>query len=234
MKHTLAVVGLGAMVVLLACTGRAFAEQAASYPKMAPIAQYLSPSLADEIALARSAAPPSVAKDAEVLVFGEKGYETAATGSNGFVCLVVRAWANNFDSADFWNPRVRAPHCFNAAAVRTVLPTYLRRTKWALSGASRDQIREQTNKALTAHEIVPPETGAMAFMLGKDGYLGDNVHGHWHPHVMFYLPRTPGATWGANAQGSPIFADAEALEPVTVFFVPVGRWSDGTSDDMAH
>jgi hypothetical protein len=51
---------------------------------------------------------------------------------------------------------------------------------------------------------------------------------------MFYLPRTPPGTWGANAQGSPIFADAGGLEPVTVFFVPVGRWSDGTSDDMPH
>jgi len=219
---------------LLGCAGRAFAAQSAPYPNMAPIAEYLAPSRADEIALARSAAPPSVANDAEVLVLGAKGYETAAKGNNGFVCAVVRAWANNFDSADFWNPHVRAPHCFNAAAVRTVLPTYLRRTKLALSGASRDQIREQTNSALAAHEIPPPETGAMAYMLSKDGYLGDNVHGHWHPHVMLYLPRTPPATWGANARGSPIFADADGLEPVTVFFVPVGRWSDGTADDMPH
>jgi hypothetical protein len=34
---------------------------------------------------------------------------------------------------DFWNPKFRAPICFNPAAARTVLPAYLERTKWALA-----------------------------------------------------------------------------------------------------
>jgi hypothetical protein len=234
MNPRLAVVGMGVTVLLAGYGGRAAAGDATAYPGMAPVAQYLAPSRDDEIALARSAAPPSVAADSEILTLGAKGYDTAIKGGNGFVCVVLRAWANNFDSSDFWNPRVRAPHCFNAAAVRTVLPTYLRRTEWALSGMSREQMRERTRAALAGHEIQPPETGSMAYMLGKGGYLGDDVHGHWHPHLMLYLPRTAPAAWGANSKGSPLFADASGLEPVTVFFVPVAHWSDGTPDDMSH
>jgi hypothetical protein len=93
---------------------------------MAPLAQYLSPSREDEVA----AAPPSIAKDAEILVLGPKGYETAVKGSNGFVCLVDRPWDNNFDSPDFWNPKFRAPECFNRPAARSFLPAYLKRTEW--------------------------------------------------------------------------------------------------------
>ena len=36
------------------------------YPHMAPLAQYLSPNKADEIALARTAAPPTLSQDAEI------------------------------------------------------------------------------------------------------------------------------------------------------------------------
>jgi hypothetical protein len=44
-----------------------------------------------EIALARSAAPDAISRDAEVLVLGRNGYQTAVTGKNGFVCVVERS-----------------------------------------------------------------------------------------------------------------------------------------------
>src|ERR1700745_1358584 len=130
---------IGMIALCLAgARGAAAAETgAAASPSMAPLAQYLSPSRADEITLTRSAAPPAISQDAEILVLTPKGYESATKGKNGFVCIVVRSWANNFDNADFWNPKLRAPHCFNAAAARSVLPTYLKRTAWALSGVSQ-------------------------------------------------------------------------------------------------
>jgi hypothetical protein len=54
--------------------------------------------------------------------------------------------------------------------------------------------------------------------------------GHWHPHVMFFLPRAEPATWGANVDGSPIIAaPASSVEPYTVFMSLVPRWSDETS-----
>ena len=42
----------------------------ATYPSMAPVDQYLIEDRSSEIALARTAAPESIARDAEVLVLG--------------------------------------------------------------------------------------------------------------------------------------------------------------------
>ena len=88
----------------------------APYPVMAPLEQYLIPDEKAEIALARSAAPASISDAAEVMVLRRDGYATAAKGSNGFVCIVERSWGKATDDSEFWNPKVRAPHCFNPAA----------------------------------------------------------------------------------------------------------------------
>src|SRR5271169_4611179 len=85
------------------------ADAATPYPSMAPLDQYLVPDRDAEIALARSAAPPSVSQDATVMVLGRHGYETAVEGKNGFVCLVERAWMSGFQSLEFWNPKNRSP-----------------------------------------------------------------------------------------------------------------------------
>jgi hypothetical protein len=186
---------------------------------------------ADEVALARSAAPTSISGNASVLTLGDHGYETAVKGKNGFVCMVWRSWAAGFDDAEFWNPKLRAPICLNPAAARTVLPAYLERTEWAIAGASKSDMIDRTRAELAANRIATPEPGAMGFMLSKQGYLGDLI-GHWHPHLMFFLAHTNGAAWGANLDGSPIYAAQGDPEPVTTFFVPVTKWSDGTSSVM--
>src|SRR5579862_2766551 len=64
----------------------------APYPVMAPLDQYLISDEKAEIALARSSAPASIADAAEVMVLQRDGYKTAATGTNGFLCLVERSW----------------------------------------------------------------------------------------------------------------------------------------------
>jgi hypothetical protein len=220
------------LVILICAVGSAGADDAkAAYPAMAPLGQYQVASPADEIALARSAAPASIAGDAEVLTLGSHGYETAAKGKNGFVCLVWRSWAAGFDNAEFWNPKLRAPICFNPAAVRTVLPSYLERTHWVLAGVSKSDMVARTKAALAANTFVMPEPGVMAFMLSKQGYLSD-ADGHWHPHLMFFLAHIDGAAWGANLDGSPIYAAQGDPEPVTTFIVPVTKWSDGTPSVM--
>src|SRR5262249_26254548 len=91
----------------------------APYSKMAPLDQYLIPDEKVEIALARSSAPPSISDAADVMVLRRDGYATTVRGSNGFVCIVQRSWAKPTDDAEFWNPRIRAPNCFNPAASRT-------------------------------------------------------------------------------------------------------------------
>ena len=219
--------GLAALALAFGAVSPADAQTAkAAYPAMAPIAQYRM-ATADEIALARSAAPPAISADAEVLTLGAHGYETAVKGKNGFVCIIQRAWADGFEDPEFWNPKPRAPLCFNAAAARSVLPTYLKRTEWVLAGLSKDEIVKRTKAAIANKTIPQPETGAMTYMMSKGGYLNDGA-GHWHPHVMVYLPLTQPAAWGSNVKGGPVIGGGGGDEPGTVFFILVPTWSDGT------
>jgi hypothetical protein len=210
-------------------------QAAPPYATMQPLAQYLTPNRDEEVALARSAAPPSISADAEILVLGSRAYETAVKGKNGFVCFVERSWANRFDAADFWNPRMRAPNCYNAPAVRSVLPPYLKRTEWILAGASKQELIDRTKAALARKELGDPEPGSLSYMMSLHGHLND-ADGHWHPHVMFFVARAAAASWGwgANLPGSPIVAqEGVDDDPVTIFFIPVRRWSDGSPGPAA-
>lgn len=204
-------------------------KPAPSYPTMAPADQYRFAKPQDEAAFARTAAPPSISDHAKVLVLGEKGYQTAVEGDNGFVCFVERSWTAGFDDAVFWDPKIRAPNCFNAAAVRSVLPQYLKRTEWALAGLTREQMIEKTREAFARHQFKMPEAGSFSFMLSKQGNLGDPAGGGpWLPHVMFFVPHGQAKSWGAELEGSPILGtESTPIEP-TVLFIPVRRWSDGT------
>ena len=222
--------GLPSILSLLAFAGLAAAQQEnpTPYPAMAPVEQYRIAGAHDEIALARSAAPPSISADAEVLVLGKRGYEVAVKGNNGFVCFVERSWAAGFDDAEFWNPKLRAPNCFNPPAVRSVLPQYLKRTEWVLAGVSKPQMIDNARTAVADHSFTAPEPGSFSFMLSKQGYLSDQAGGPWLPHVMFFVPHGQAAAWGAGLDASPILgADGRPFEP-TVLFIPVRRWSDGS------
>ena len=201
------------------------------YPSMAPLDQYLMVDRNAEIALAQSAAPPSLSVDATVLVFEKNGYQTAVEGKNGFTCLVERAWMSPFDSPEFWNPKMRGPICYNPAAVRTILPYTVNRTRLVLSGSSKEQMRGNIIAAIAKNELPTPEAGAMSYMMSKAGNLGDS-NGNWRPHLMFHVPKTDGASWGADLAGSPVLFDddhRDVPEPETIFMVPVAHWSDGTA-----
>lgn len=198
------------------------------YPTMAPLDQYLMDRGA-EIALARTAAPAAISRDAKILILGRHSYETAIEGKNGFVCIVERAWMSPFDHPEFWNPKNRSPICYNPAASRSILPYTFKRTELVFAGLSNPQMLERIKAAVANKELPMPEPGAMSYMLSKEQYLNDQV-GHWFPHLMFHIPKTDGATWGANLDGSPVLLDPRELpEPETIFFVPVGRWSDGSA-----
>jgi hypothetical protein len=218
------------LLLPIALASRSYAQSTTptAYPTMAPVASYLIVNRQDEIALARSAAPPSVSSDATVLVLGKSGYETAAKGTNGFVCFVERSWTAPFSDPEFWNPKERAPNCFNANAVRSVLAQYVERTEWVLAGLSKEQIIEKAQAAFANHHFTDPEAGSFSFMLSKQAYVNDDAGGAWLPHVMFFVPHGQAAAWAAGVDGSPIYGtDGAPYEP-TVLFVPVRRWSDGS------
>lgn len=222
----IAIIGFALLAVLGAANPAMAHDGMNPYPNMAPLAQYLMTDQAAEIALARSAVPASIARDAGVLVLGPHGFETAVKGMNGFVCMVARSWTSAPD-ADFWNPKVRVPMCFNAAAVRSYLPNYIKKTDLILAGRTKAQMGEAIVAAIGKGQLPPMESGAMCYMLSKDGYGGDSVP-HWPPHLMFYFPQTEDAAWGANLPGSPVEAYTDRAEHMTSFVVVVQRWSDGT------
>ena len=225
------------MLSILLLAGAARAE--GRYPAMARAERYRMADAKAEIALARTAAPPSISAAATVMVLGRRGYETAVKGSNGFVCFIERSWTAGLDDPVFWDPNIRAPNCFNPPAVRTVLPMYLQRTQWVLAGLGKAEITARTRAAVAAHRIVPPAPGAFSFMLSKQGNLGDPANGGpWLPHVMFFIPHGQAAAWGAGLEASPVIgSESRAFEP-TVLYIPVRRWSDGSpapaASDLSH
>ena len=135
-----------------------------------------------------------------------------------------------FDSPEFWNPKLRGPVCYNPAATHSILPITRYRTKLAQSGVPKSRMFDEIRAAIARKELPAPEPGAMSFMMSKDGYLGDDV-GHWHSHLMFYIPGTDMSGWGANLPGSPVAVDdehREIPEQQVIFLVPVSHWSDGS------
>jgi hypothetical protein len=221
-----------ALLLVLGTAYQAVAQAATTpsttspYAKMAPVDQYLMADRAAEIALARSAAPESIAHDAEVQVLGRHGFETAVKGTNGFVCIVGRGWTSAPDS-EFWNPKVRVPMCVNAPAARSYLLRIAKETEWGLAGRTQAQMTESITAALARKELPPMESGAMCYMMGKQGYGGDSAP-HWPSHLMFFYSDIDPAIWGANLPGSPVVGMSDPVEHLTQFVIPVQRWSDGT------
>jgi hypothetical protein len=205
------------------------------YPSMASLDQYLIADPAAEIALARTAAPRSISQDATVVVLGSHGYETAVEGKNGFICIVERAWMSPFESLEFWNPKNRSPICYNPQAARTILPITYMRTKLVLAGKSKAEVNDAIKSAVERKELPALEPGAMCYMMSKQAYLTDKgiTHdgAHTLAHLMFYTARINPADWGANMDNSPILVDPRQKgdpEPINVFMILTGSWSDGS------
>ncbi|MFC3652852.1 hypothetical protein ACFONN_14940 [Dyella humi] len=232
-------VGLGTMHQVMA------QDAASNYPKMAPIDQYLMADRKAEIALARSAAPDSISRDATILVLGRKGYETAVEGKNGFICVVGRSWSGPFDWPEFWNPKVRAADCLNPQAARSIVPIFYLRAKMVMAGRSKAEMLSALKAAYENKQLPDLESGAMDYMMSKSSYLTDEG-GHNMPHLMFDTLVKDGKDWGSGAEGSPVMSSPywfvspeeqpqiKGLPPILVFLVPAPNWSDGTPADMHH
>ena len=206
---------------------------AAGSDTMPPLSQFLMPAQT-EIALARSAAPASISSHATIMVLGTHGYTVAVQGSDGFTCLVERAWMQPYNKKPFWNLKFQAPVCYNAVASRSVLLYTFKRTALALGGATESQIEQTMQAAIAAKTLPIPPPDAFAFMMSKNQDFGGGT-GSWYPHLMFYMPRADmahnGESWGADRLRSPVVYDAADMmpEPWAQFFIPVSHWSDGSA-----
>jgi hypothetical protein len=236
-------VGALALLGLLSMAARTQAQDAERpYPKMLPLSQYLMNRDA-AIALARSAAPESISKDASVLVLTPKGWETAVKGTNGFVCMAGPSWAAAIDFYDVWNPKQNGPICLNPPAVRSILPIFQKLTQMTLAGVTSVKERiAAMQEAYAKKEIPPVEPGAMSYMMSKNAYLSHLGETHNLCHVMFFLPIKDPAELDANAPNAPISSTAfwfpdpdkpdsplnKELPPLRTVPIEVPYWSDGT------
>jgi len=195
------------------------------------LSQYLFSDRAAEIALAKSAAPKNVSDSATILVLTKMGYSEAVQGTNGFTCMVQHSFDAKIGSANFWDPRLLGPVCFNPPAVRSILPEMLKRAEWIMGGVSPAEIADRTKKAYETNAFHGPDVGAMAFMQSPQQHLNNDANPHWVPHLMFYysMSMSP-ALWGVGDPTNTLI-DGSGLDPdmrARVVLVPVRKWSDGT------
>ena len=95
---------------------------------------------------------------------------------------------SQYDFPEFWNPHMRGPLCYNPPAVRSIFPYTIKRTELVLAGRSKSQMIGAIKDAIARHALPPLESGAMTYMMSKQGYLNDEARS-WVPHLMFYFPR---------------------------------------------
>ena len=211
-----------AAVMLLTAVISVSAQTEARYP---PLSEYLMPQ-AEEITLARSAAPANISDHATIEVLTESGFQVVSEGDNGFVCLVMRGWsAPTYTPEQFrdlvYEPTVRAPICFDPIAAQTVWPYYELRSKLGMEGKTPDQIAAGVEAAY-ATGALPQRVGvSFGYMWSADQNLIPGV-GAWHPHVMVFAPYYENAMVGGNDFGSslPQVTDDEGT-PFTVVVIPV-------------
>jgi hypothetical protein len=141
-----------------------------------------------EIALARSAAPAEVSRDATVMILTERGFEVAVAGRSGVTCVVNRS-----------QPESLEPQCFDAEGSATVLPIELRRTELLREGRSAAEIDREIGEGLMTGRFRLPRRPAMSYMMSSGQVLYDDDGtraGRWQPHIMIYYPNLTAADLG--------------------------------------
>jgi len=196
--------------------------QSKTYP---PLDRYMM-SQDEEVALAKSAAPPNVSNKATIKVLTKAGYQTLHQGSNEFVCMVMRGWvAPTYTPAPLrdlvYDADLRAPICFDSIAARTVMPYYELRSNLAMQGKTPDQIAAGVEAAYARGELPARDRVSYAYMWSADQNLGPGA-GHWHPHMMVFSPYYKNSTLGDNEFASPLpTVSDDAGTPFTVVVIPV-------------
>jgi hypothetical protein len=165
---------------------------------------------AEEIALARSAAPAAVSARARVLVFTDSGYVVADSGSSGVTCVVNRSW-----------PRSLEPHCYDEEGAASIMLMELRRTELFHRGASAADVERETAAALASGRFRLPHRPSLTYMMSSAQILYDDDGRHvgsWKPHVMIYYPYLTniGLGLGAGAPGMVVSEEGTPLSTLVL------------------
>lgn len=135
---------------------------------------------AEEIALARSAAPVSVSDSASVYVFTDSVYVLARQGSSGAACYVSRSW-----------PASLEPHCFDREGAATIMLLHMREVELLHRGLSPQQAAREVGSAIMQGKLRLPSRPVMSYMMSAEQSLISDTGqpaGRWRPHVMIYYP----------------------------------------------
>jgi hypothetical protein len=146
---------------------------------------------AQEIALARSAAPKAVSGRATVWIFGDSGYVVAEQGTNGVACYVSRSWIESVE-----------PHCFDAEGAATIMLIEMRTVELRHRGAEKDEVERELAAGLASGRFRLPRRPAMSWMLsGAQRLISDEGKpvGRWQPHLMIYYPYLTAAELGLDS-----------------------------------
>ena len=179
-----------------------------------------SGSEAEEVALARSAAPAVISDSADVLVLRDTGYAKVRSGTTGAACLVSR-------------PRTGSavPVCYDPRAARAVLPAELMAHRLRAGGLSPEAADSAVERALQDGRLGPPPSGALAWMMSPAQRFvtpAGAAIGAWRPHVMVYLPSArPDSVGFAAVGGGEMFLD-KAGEGLAHVVVVTAGWADGS------
>jgi hypothetical protein len=177
---------------------------------------------AQEIALARSAAPAHVSDSAAVYVLADSAYVEAVPGSNGVACYVSRSWPGSLE-----------PHCFDQEGATTVMRIQMRRTELLHRGVSDGEADRRIGADLAAGRLRLPRRPAMSYMMSAAQVLVNDAGratGRWQPHLMIYYPYLSQADLGlgspdpktamvagpGTATSSILVVMREFIEPVSV------------------
>jgi hypothetical protein len=142
--------------------------------------------VAQEVRLAESAAPDSVARAAGVFVYGPSGYIRQRVSRNGFECIVNRdSWIDGYDALK--------PTCYDREGARTILPVLLRIGELTAQRVRADSIGREINRSFATGVFSRPAHTGVAYMLQGDIAAYDAAAGTvkvraFPPHLMLYAP----------------------------------------------
>lgn len=177
---------------------------------------------AEEVALARSAAPAAVSDSATIYVLNAAGYEIAVQGSSGAACYVSRDWIASLE-----------PHCFDPEGAQTILPMAMHRVELLHRGLTKADADRAIADGLASGRFRLPRRPAMSYMMSAEQRLvapNGTPSGAWRPHLMIYYPYLSPADLGfAGAAATAVVALSDDGRPTANImvilrdFVPVRR-----------
>ena len=202
-----AVVGMLAMS-LLATTPQ---DSAAKIPDRLPRAQ--------EVALAESAGPAHIVKDAAIYALEESGYVLVRKGTNGFSCLVLRSF-----------PGSQEPECYDPEGTATILPRRIDESRYRAEGLSREEVAAKMAEGFASGKYRAPQRSGIVYMLSCQNYVPIDDTGsriiHYQPHFMFYAPYLNDADIGGGSNDRWMPFMVAGGTPEALIIVPTGESAD--------